>query len=118
LQICAGIFRKFVEVLYSIAVSEKPSFPARVDWNVLAAILSMTWTFVELERKKKLEQEDKEEQERIKWEKTKNLVGGYFGGYYDVTIDLTNLETTWNFTEGIKKKLARSPSVFLQRKVL
>lgn len=30
----------------------------------------------------------------------KASVGGYFGGYYDVTIDLTNLETTWNFIEG------------------
>jgi len=29
--------------------------------------------------------------------KTINVsVGGYFGGYYDVTIDLTNLETTWS----------------------
>lgn len=27
-------------------------------------------------------------------------MGGYFGGYYDVTINLTNLETTWNFSEG------------------
>lgn len=30
----------------------------------------------------------------------KASVGGYFGGYYDVTIDLTNLETTWSFNEG------------------
>ncbi|HBV88281.1 MAG TPA: hypothetical protein DEF42_16915 [Desulfosporosinus sp.] len=30
----------------------------------------------------------------------KASVGGYFGGYYDVTIDLRNLETTWNFYEG------------------
>ena len=30
----------------------------------------------------------------------KASVGGYFGGYYDVTIDLRNLETTWNFQEG------------------
>jgi len=30
----------------------------------------------------------------------KASVGGYFGGYYDVTIDLKNLETTWSFTEG------------------
>jgi len=27
-------------------------------------------------------------------------VGGYFGGYYEVIIDLTNLETTWRFNEG------------------
>ena len=30
----------------------------------------------------------------------KASVGGYFGGYYDVTIDLTHLETTWSFIEG------------------
>ena len=30
----------------------------------------------------------------------KASVGGYFGGYYDVTIDLRNHETTWNFYEG------------------
>ncbi len=29
--------------------------------------------------------------------KTTNAsVGGYFSGYYDVTIDVTNLETTWS----------------------
>jgi len=27
-------------------------------------------------------------------------VGGYFGGYYEVTIDITHLETTWIFVEG------------------
>jgi len=27
-------------------------------------------------------------------------VGGYFGGYYEAIIDLTNLETTWRFNEG------------------
>lgn len=30
----------------------------------------------------------------------KASVGGYFGGYYEVTIDLRNLETTWEFLEG------------------
>ncbi|MEM0331135.1 MAG: hypothetical protein QXW84_07155 [Archaeoglobaceae archaeon] len=30
----------------------------------------------------------------------KASVGGYFGGYYHVTIDLTNLKTTWLFNEG------------------
>lgn len=30
----------------------------------------------------------------------KTSVGGYFGGYYEVTIDLRNLEITWNFQEG------------------
>ena len=29
----------------------------------------------------------------------KASMGGYFGGYYDVTIDLTHLETTWCFTD-------------------
>jgi len=30
----------------------------------------------------------------------KASVGGYFGGYYHVTIDLTNLKTMWLFKEG------------------
>ena len=30
----------------------------------------------------------------------KASVGGYFGGYYEANIDLTNLETTWRFNEG------------------
>ncbi len=43
----------------------------------------------------------------------KASVGGYFGGYYEVTIDLRNFETTWNFHEGeleetSKKSIRRS----------
>jgi len=30
----------------------------------------------------------------------KASVGGYFGGYYNATIDLVNCETTWKFNEG------------------
>lgn len=30
----------------------------------------------------------------------KASVGGFFGGYYHVTINLVNLETTWSLTEG------------------
>jgi hypothetical protein len=30
----------------------------------------------------------------------KASVGGYFGGYYDITIDLTKLKTTWSFSGG------------------
>ena len=41
----------------------------------------------------------------------KASVGGYFGGYYEVTIDLDHLETTWSFTEAevteTSKKLIR-----------
>lgn len=37
----------------------------------------------------------------------KASVGGYFGGYYDVIIDLTNLETTWNFGEGGTEKTSK-----------
>lgn len=43
----------------------------------------------------------------------KASVGGYFGRYYEVTIDLRNLETIWNFHEGeveetSKKSIRRS----------
>ena len=37
----------------------------------------------------------------------KASVGGYFGGYYDVTIDLTNLETKWSFNEGELEKTSK-----------
>jgi len=34
----------------------------------------------------------------------KASVGGYFGGYYHVDIDLKNLKTTWLFKEGGSEK--------------
>ena len=37
----------------------------------------------------------------------KASVGGYFGGYYGVTIDLSNLETTWSFNEGKSEKISK-----------
>jgi len=37
----------------------------------------------------------------------KAFVGGYFGGYYDVTINLTNLETKWRFNEGGTEKTSK-----------
>jgi hypothetical protein len=37
----------------------------------------------------------------------KASVGGHFGGYYDVTIDLTNLATTWSFIEGEIEKTSK-----------
>lgn len=37
----------------------------------------------------------------------KASVGGYFGGYYDVTIDLNNLQTTWSFNEGETQKTSK-----------
>jgi len=37
----------------------------------------------------------------------KASVGGYFGGYYNVTIDLTNLVTTWSFNEGEKEETSK-----------
>lgn len=42
-----------------------------------------------------------------KIETIKTSTGGYFGGYYDVTIDLTNLEITWNFNEGGIEKTSK-----------
>lgn len=37
----------------------------------------------------------------------KASVGGYFGGYYDVTVDLNNLQTTWSFNEGETQKTSK-----------
>lgn len=37
----------------------------------------------------------------------KASVGGYFGGYYEVIINLTNLETTWTFNEGGTEKTSK-----------
>jgi len=34
----------------------------------------------------------------------KASVGGYFGGYYHVSIDLKNLKTTWMFKEGASEE--------------
>ena len=37
----------------------------------------------------------------------KASVGGYFGGYYDVTVDFNNLQTTWSFNEGETQKTSK-----------
>ncbi|OLN28973.1 hypothetical protein [Desulfosporosinus metallidurans] len=37
----------------------------------------------------------------------KASVGGYFGGYYDVTVDFDNLQTTWSFNEGETQKTSK-----------
>ena len=37
----------------------------------------------------------------------KASVGGYFGGYYEVTIDLKNHETTWRFNEGAAEETSK-----------
>ena len=34
-------------------------------------------------------------------------VGGYFGGYYDVTVDFDNLQTIWSFNEGEAQKTSK-----------
>ena len=37
----------------------------------------------------------------------KASVGGYFGGYYEVTIDLRDHETTWKFNEGAAEETSK-----------
>ena len=37
----------------------------------------------------------------------KASVGGYFGGYYEAIINLTNRETTWRFNEGGTEKTSK-----------
>lgn len=43
--------------------------------------------------------------------KIKASVGGYFGGYYDVTIDLVNRKTTWSFWGGGREKSEKISSI-------